>query len=271
LEIQTRLHHFQTLPGVEFVEAAYTHHCFPKHFHDYYVIQIVEVGVNKGVCRGERYAIESNALMVINPGEVHDGFSHEGQYLAYRSLYITPEAMKAQLALADVYPDRHIEFSALKIQNSQYSLQLKDLMNAVSVGDQFEIQSRLLLLIQDLLVPYASVPNRCFSHHRDPRLQWLLDYLRTNYTETPTLEHLGKVVGLSPFYLIKLFTEQIGLTPFDYLRTCRVEQVKSRLKAGQSIAEVALETGFYDQSHLNLVFKRHTGLTPRQYQKMTSA
>lgn len=271
MEIATHIRHFQNIPGIDFVQAAYSHHRFTRHFHDHYVIQIVENGINQGICQGKPYAIESDAILAINPGEVHDGFSYNGQYLAYHSLYITQEAMRSLLSLAEIYPDRQIEFSALKIQNPQYSLQMRGLVQAVQTADQLEVQSRLVLFMQSLLVAYTAVPDLSPHRRYDPRLQRVIEYLKTNYAETPTLEFLGGTVGLSPFYLIKLFTEQVGLTPFDYLRTCRIEQVKSRLKSGHPIAEVAVETGFYDQSHLNLVFKRHTGVTPRQYQKMTSA
>ncbi|GEM_PF-6454928 len=81
-----------------------------------------------------------------------------------------------------------------------------------------------------------------------------------------TLERIVLESGLSRRHFERLFRTQIGLTPGRYLRLQRLNAARSRLKAGApSLAGVARECGFFDQSHLNREFRRSLGDSPRRY------
>ncbi|UQZ88641.1 XRE family transcriptional regulator [Deltaproteobacteria bacterium Smac51] len=71
----------------------------------------------------------------------------------------------------------------------------------------------------------------------------------------------------SRFHFIRLFRRDTGLTPHQYLLRRRVKLARALLSDRLSIADVALETGFYDQSHLDRYFKKVVGLSPRDYIK----
>lgn len=64
---------------------------------------------------------------------------------------------------------------------------------------------------------------------------------------------------------MRTFRRSIGLSPYAYLTQIRVEAAKKLLNEGASIADVASDIGFTDQSHLTRHFKRITGVTPGQY------
>ena len=66
---------------------------------------------------------------------------------------------------------------------------------------------------------------------------------------------------------MRAFKAAYGLTPHAYLLNLRVDRARARLRRGQSLAEVALDCGFCDQSHLPRAFSRLVGLTPAAYQK----
>ncbi len=68
------------------------------------------------------------------------------------------------------------------------------------------------------------------------------------------------------FSFIRRFKEKTGLTPHQYTIQNRIRTAKKLLAAGTPIAETALQSGFYDQSHLNRWFIRALGLTPQAYQ-----
>jgi AraC-like DNA-binding protein len=76
---------------------------------------------------------------------------------------------------------------------------------------------------------------------------------------------MGQVAGLTTFQLIGMFNRLIGLTPHTYLTQLRLRAAIRQLHAGQSVADAALASGFYDQSALNKHFKRTFGMTPLQY------
>ncbi|MCL2659120.1 MAG: AraC family transcriptional regulator [Acidobacteriaceae bacterium] len=74
---------------------------------------------------------------------------------------------------------------------------------------------------------------------------------------------IARECGLSWQHLIKLFRQETGLTPHQWLLQRRVDQAMDMLKTTNlSIAEIALRCGFADQRHLNRVFYALTGTSP---------
>jgi AraC-like DNA-binding protein len=72
--------------------------------------------------------------------------------------------------------------------------------------------------------------------------------------------------GLSDARLVSLFREQVGVTPKRYAQIHRFARALSLLsRPGASLAGVALEAGFYDQSHMNAEFRRMARLTPGEF------
>ena len=92
-------------------------------------------------------------------------------------------------------------------------------------------------------------------------------YLRGVRDQKLNLEELASRFGLDKYQLIRHFKRQVGLTPNGYLTLLRIEQAMCLLSQGHALVDVALETGFYDQSHFARYFRMQTGLTPRSYQR----
>ena len=73
---------------------------------------------------------------------------------------------------------------------------------------------------------------------------------------------------MSPHYFSRLFKQTTGISPHQYVISCPIERAKDLLKQGKlSIAEIAKEVGFVDQSHLHRYFKRLVGITPKAFFK----
>ena len=98
------------------------------------------------------------------------------------------------------------------------------------------------------------------------KLQQVIDYIQAYLDSDLSLNQLAASVQMSPHYFSRLFKETTGFTPHKYVINCRIERAKELLKQGKlSIAEIAKEVGFVDQSHLNRCFKRKIGITPKQF------
>ena len=79
------------------------------------------------------------------------------------------------------------------------------------------------------------------------------------------VEELSRRVFVSQYYLIREFKKRFGLTPHQYQMQNRVRKAQHLLLEGRSIAEVALITGFCDQSHFDRWFRKMLGITPSDY------
>jgi AraC family transcriptional regulator len=78
-----------------------------------------------------------------------------------------------------------------------------------------------------------------------------------------TVEYLARQVDLSPAHFARAFKETTGRAPHRYLLTLRLEWARRLLDvANPVLSEIALRTGFSDQSHFTRLFKREFGITP---------
>jgi AraC-like DNA-binding protein len=96
------------------------------------------------------------------------------------------------------------------------------------------------------------------------------EYLEAHLSQNTSLEQLASLVQLSPFHLAKTFASVVGVPPHVYLTARRVERAKYLLRQGENPSIVALEVGFFDQSHLNKKFKHLVGVTSAVYQQATT-
>ncbi|MES2309675.1 MAG: helix-turn-helix domain-containing protein [Verrucomicrobiota bacterium] len=100
------------------------------------------------------------------------------------------------------------------------------------------------------------------------KIAQVIDYLKENFKKKISLETISKKVGISRFYLCKLFLKETGVNLLDYLNGLRLEYAKIELHAGEKkIANIALDSGFQSVPHFNQVFRKKVGVSPKQYLK----
>lgn len=93
-----------------------------------------------------------------------------------------------------------------------------------------------------------------------------IEYMQANLAESVRLEDIAGAAGLSVFHFSRTFRHATGLAPHRYLIEARIVRVKTLLlESGQSLAAIAEEAGFSDQSHMSKVFRRLAGTTPKQF------
>lgn len=79
------------------------------------------------------------------------------------------------------------------------------------------------------------------------------------------IQKLSEQVFISPYHLIRSFKKKIGLTPHKFQMQNKIRKAQYLLLHNNSITEVALATGFCDQSHFNKWFQKIVGLTPTEF------
>lgn len=101
---------------------------------------------------------------------------------------------------------------------------------------------------------------------------WLLaarDLLHDRFNDALTLREIAATLDVHPVHLARAFKRRFGATIGAYVRQLRVDYVRDRLASDTALADLAMEAGFADQSHLTRVFKQLTGCTPSQYRDST--
>lgn len=106
----------------------------------------------------------------------------------------------------------------------------------------------------------AVIPVRCVRE--------AYEYINENYAKDCSLKKISEAVSISPNYLHTVFTDNLGMTPLDYVTSKRIDRAKQLIMIGESsMLEIALSVGFCSQSHFSKVFREQTGLTPLAYRK----
>jgi len=110
--------------------------------------------------------------------------------------------------------------------------------------------------------------NKQAEEKKQLRLYDVKEVLTTNYLNPIPLPELAKMFQVHPVYLSKSFKKIFGLTITEYYRKCRIEAACNLLKNSKlPLVEIALECGFYDQSHFCRYFQPVTGMSPLAYRK----
>ena len=152
---------------------------------------------------------------------------------------------------------------------------LFEAMRVKSTGYEFIAQGALYYLIGTILEHQLYVKNNKYTKKTKERfLQFknVITLIENEYQNPLTLDDLSKASGMSPKYFCRFFHEMINKTPIEYLNYYRIEIACEKLLATElSITEIALNCGFNDVSYFIKTFKKHKGVTPKQYLKPLKA
>ncbi|MBD2460265.1 helix-turn-helix transcriptional regulator [Oscillatoria sp. FACHB-1407] len=125
-------------------------------------------------------------------------------------------------------------------------------------------QSLSIHLLRNYSVHPKAIPTALTAGLPKHKLHQAVDYIHEHLQHELTLADIAAVVQMSPFHFARLFKQSTGLAPHQFVIRCRVERAKELLLRGQmAIADIAIEVGFANQSHLNRHFKRIVGVTPK--------
>lgn len=93
-------------------------------------------------------------------------------------------------------------------------------------------------------------------------------YIDQNYSSSLSLDALAAMVHLSPSYFSKLFKREMGENLSTYILNTRIERAKFLLRSTNKKAyEIAESVGIYDSVYFSKVFKKATGLKPKEYRE----
>ena len=126
-----------------------------------------------------------------------------------------------------------------------------------------ELVHFLLLPMMLELTKAVGTEARAYSH---PISHHAMTYARSHLAEPLDGDSVAEACGVSRKTLCTRFKQETGVTFATYVRNLRIERAKRLLDTTEfEVSEIAYQTGFSSQSHLQTVFKRTTGYTPREW------
>jgi AraC-like DNA-binding protein len=268
---QTRFSVAEDVGGVELIYARYRNYRVPFHIHDGYSIGVsLRGGLAFDHC-GSKCTAPSGVISALEPYQVHNAYAAGEHGWEFISMLFPLEVVRGVVFEGSganslpCLPQR-------VIYDAELARGLVALHNQLeSSHDSLERQSATVFTLTEFFRRHSTARRETgrLSGERDA-VRRARELLQDSYAERISLDQLSTHAGLSPFYFLRIFRDEVGLTPHAYLNQIRIREAKRKLAAGASPAQVALECGFYDQSHLVRVFRGATGITPGRYQSAFS-
>lgn len=241
---------------------------FPNHFHEYYVIGFVEGGARRLWCKGREYDVSTGDLILFNPRDNHFCMPVNGEILDYRAVNVGADVMAR--AVRELTGKDFVPYFAQTVDaQSEIAQSVGDLYSAIlNCAPRLEKEEAFYFLLEQVLREYAVPLEEADRTRPTGQIQALCAYMEAHSSENLTLDDLLAMTSFGKSYLLRAFTKQVGVSPYRYLQTVRLDQAKKLLERGVPPIDAAGMAGFADQSHFTNVFKRFIGLTPKQYQRI---
>lgn len=264
--IHRAMPHKLHMRGIEAMTLVSNTH-FPRHSHDQYGIGIIDVGAHRSWSAIGNVTASAGDVIMVNPGEIHDGEPLTGEVRHWRMIYFDPEVLTRQ-AEGEFAGEFHIVRPVAR--DAVLATFVSRLFASLTAGhmDGLVIEERLLhiamraLKCHSIARPILGSPSASVAR--------AVERLRAAIDEQVSLSELAALSGVSRFQLLRNFVRQMGITPHAYLLQHRLQVARKLLAAGQTPIQAAIEAGFADQSHLTRIFVRYLGITPARYRAATA-
>ena len=233
----------------------------PLHTHERATVAVILSGSFDGLMRSTSHPCPAASVVTEPPGEPHGNlFERAGADV----LTVQPDPDRLELlepfagVLGEVNHVRDLAVTAL-------AMRVADELRVPDDVTPFVVEGLTLELLA-LMARLRNLPDSRTG--REPP-RWLADardLLHDRYAERLRVTDVADAVGVHPVHLARVFRLYYGTPVGAYLRGLRLTWAAGMLTdSDDGIAQIALQAGFFDQSHFTRVFKRRFGLTPMAY------
>ena len=143
------------------------------------------------------------------------------------------------------------------------------------IGKYFMLKAQLMQMLMLLMREITESPTvtqkgcNFETYSKSYAVKRIINYLMENYEHKISLDQIAHNMYLSPVYISKIFKEETGESPINYLIKIRLEKAKEILeeRSDGSIKSIANEIGYDDVYHFSKLFKKYFGMSPQHYRK----
>ena len=254
------------IPGIEALSCV-NDFAFPSHIHNAHVLWLNSEGGERYKLKGCTATLRPGSLSIIEPGIVHSNSSLNPTKRHLRSLYLGEEFFLYLEKLVTGVTAKKLTLPTSVINNHecwQSAILLHEAI--INSHDQLRIDELIVSIFTRIGKLQFGKTNCSDSlDNSSSRLKNLVDFMRARVNDDISLEDLAEIALCTSYHVIRLFRNQVGMSPHAYLIQLRLERARELIDSGQNIADAALLAGFSDQSHLTRMFKKRYGLTPGLY------
>ena len=250
-----------------------------EHHHNFHELVFIAQGHGTHYIDNQIFKVNRGDIFLIQPGQHHyfsdrvnmrhlnvafdlDNLplSHEllQKHPGYLPLFTLDPMMRQNRDVIGHLQFAPAQFSAINsIINEMMSMQNRG-------ADSFSMLTLFQQLLIILMDAYALPASR--DGKQLLKLSKIINYIELNFDKALTIEELAHRAAMSRSTFIRQFKKATGTSAISYINQLRINQAKERLlNTDLSITEIAYKVGFNDSNYFTRLFKKHTGLPPRNY------
>jgi AraC-like DNA-binding protein len=236
----------------------------PPGAHDVIEVALVESGSVKYTIGGREFSVPEGHVMVVPRGVEHSttfvtdvravALWLGADFVAEMSDAMGPEIAKLALQPGVLATETARARTLLGI--------LVDEVRGAAAGHTRAAEALAESIVIEIL---RVAPRTTQRGGRDPRVAQAIAQMNEAFAEPLGIDDLAKTARMSRFHFSRLFRDETGQAPYQYLLRVRVAKAAELLRGGHcSVTEAALASGFSDLSRFASTFKKHTGKRPSE-------
>lgn len=243
------------------------------HFHDCHQIIFVVRGEVDFYVNNKKLFAKAGDIALFSRYENHSVSVCSDEYERF-VLHIDPYVVNRKSPVYSLLTDRPINFCNI-IHVSSYMAEIKDLFNSIlrehNSGSKLSDEMEQLLIKQLLITAYRCTTIN-FDNTYDDVVARVKRQFENEYHKPFTLAMLAKQQNLSVSSLSHRFRTATGVSPMEYLQSCRMANAKQMLaETAFGIGEIVEKCGFSDNSNFSRTFKSLNGMSPTNFRKKYKA
>jgi AraC-like DNA-binding protein len=251
----------------------------PYHDHDFTELTYILSGKGKYIVNDNIYDVEAGDVIMCNPGVKHTNIivnpkEPTVEFFAGFSDFHFKNMPPNFILLKDNDYILHTS-SETKQKISKHCYEMIAENESAQVGKYFMLKAHLiqiLLLIVRETVEIETTGQKGYnfeSYNKSYAVKEIINYLNENYEKKISLDQIAHNMYLSPVYISKIFKEETGESPINYLIKIRLEKAIDILLNSEngSIKSIANQVGYDDVYHFSKLFKKYYGVSPLYYKK----
>lgn len=168
----------------------------------------------------------------------------------------------------------NIEFDEYFLFNNQSLASATNNIMRIAMDDNSQKDIMADFALKELLIRLMQTQARSMVEKNivknKSRIGFAVDYIKKNLHQKLSIESIAKLAYVSKSNFFRMFKDELGTSPNEFILQERISKAKELLKSRNSIKETAYQTGFSDTNYFTRVFKQLVGVTPKSYQDKTT-
>lgn len=256
-----------------------------SHYHDYIELTYILNGKCKYEINNEIYDVKKGDILFINPNDTHttivtdENNPPELFAIGFTDIYMSGLDMKENtFAFENVSPVYSCPEELSETLTGIIDRIMLEKANRLP-GRYFYMHSCLVQIILEITRHFHKAEDHTSSYlianineetlsskGKKEIVESICEYMKEHYAEKISLEDIATNMYLSPIYISKIFKEQTGDSPINYLISIRLNKAANLLKNSLlPINEIASYVGYDNPYYFSKLFKKNFKQSPKEY------